>query len=70
MNGKKVSERSLIEEVVLEQVYQLAGVKAPEHSDESVYAGYPLAAQPKFAAIIFYAIWPLLTILAWWLSRH
>jgi hypothetical protein len=66
MNGRKVTDRSTVEEVVLEQIYQLASVQPPEHSQENAFAGYPLVAHPKRAAWIFYAAWPLLTILAWW----
>ncbi len=70
MNGQKLSERSTIEEVVLEQIYQLAGVKAPEQREENQYPGYPLATFPRHAALIFYGLWPLLIIMAWWLSRR
>jgi ABC-2 type transport system permease protein len=67
MNGQKLSDRSTIEEVVLEQIYQLAGVKAPEQREDNQYSGYPLAASPQHAAWIFYGLWPLMTMLAWWL---
>jgi ABC-2 type transport system permease protein len=70
MNGRKLSERSIIEEVVLEQIYQLAGVDAPEQREGSGFPGYPLAAQPKFAAWIFYGWWPALVILGWWIWRR
>ena len=62
-------DRSTIEEVVLEQVYTLAGI-APPATVESDYPGYPLAARPRWAAGIFYGVWPLLTILGWWLIRR
>ncbi|MCU1264942.1 MAG: hypothetical protein JWM21_1260 [Acidobacteria bacterium] len=70
MNGRKLSDRSTIEEVVLEQIYQLAGTNAPANRDGSEFSGYPLAARPKRAALIFYGLWPLLTLLAWWVSRR
>ena len=70
MNGRKLSERSTIEEVVLEQIYQLAGVSAPQQRDDTQFSGYPLAAQPKHAALLFYFLWPLLTIVAWWWLRR
>lgn len=70
MNGRKLSERSIIEEVVLEQIYQLAGVNAPEQREENGFSGYPLAAQPRFAAWIFYGLWPLLIVMTWWLARR
>lgn len=70
MNGQKLVERSIIEEVVLEQIYQLAGQKQPERAGENEFTGYPLAARPKFAGMIFYGLWPLFTIVAWWVSRR
>jgi ABC-type transport system involved in multi-copper enzyme maturation permease subunit len=69
LGGQKIVDRSTIEEVVLEQIYQLAGVNAPERSIDDGFPGYPLATQPKRAAAIFYVVWPLLVIVAWWLSR-
>jgi ABC-2 type transport system permease protein len=69
MGGRKVMERSTIDEVVLEQIYSLAGVSPPERTDVDEFPGYPLAVQPRHASLIFYLIWPLTTILAWWLVR-
>jgi len=69
LGGQKIVDRSTIEEVVLEQIYKLAGVNAPERSSDDGFPGYPLAAQPKHAAAIFYIFWPLLVIAMWWLSR-
>ncbi len=63
LGGQKVMERSTIEEVVLDQIYKLANVDAPERSSEESFSGYPLAVQPKYAALIFYVGWPLLVIL-------
>jgi ABC-type transport system involved in multi-copper enzyme maturation permease subunit len=70
MRGQKIIDRSTIEQVVLEQIYKLAAVSAPETNDEPEFPGYPLAARPKGAAWIFYGIWPLMTILIWWLIRR
>lgn len=69
LGGQKIVDRSTIEEVVLEQIYKLAGVNAPERSADDGFPGYPLAAQPKHAATIFYVLWPLVVIVTWWLSR-
>ena len=63
LGGQKVMERSTIEEVVLDQIYKLANLTAPERSIEESYSGYPLAAEPKYAAFIFYLFWPVLVIL-------
>jgi ABC-type transport system involved in multi-copper enzyme maturation permease subunit len=70
MRGQKIMDRSTIEQVVLEQIYKLAGVSQPATDGELDFPGYPLAAQPKWAAWIFYGAWPLFTILAWWLIRR
>jgi ABC-type transport system involved in multi-copper enzyme maturation permease subunit len=69
MNGKRVMDRSTIPQVVLSQIYQLAGVNAPQSADEEDFPGYPLAANPKGAAFAFYLVWPALVILGWWLIR-
>jgi hypothetical protein len=70
LGGQKIVERSTIEEVVLDQIYALSGVTSPDRSGEEGFAGYPLAAQPKHAAAIFYLFWPLVVIVTWWLSRR
>lgn len=70
MNGQRVMERSTIEPVVLEQIYKLAGLTPPAPADENSFPGYPLAARPRWAAVLFYGLWPLLTSLAWWLTRR
>jgi ABC-type transport system involved in multi-copper enzyme maturation permease subunit len=63
LGGQKVMERSTIEEVVLDQIYKLANLNAPERSTDEGFSGYPLAAEPKYAALIFYLCWPVLVIL-------
>lgn len=70
MRGQKVMERSTIEQVVLEQIYKLAGISPPAVADDNDFPGYPLAARPKWASWVFYGIWPLTTLLAWWLIRR
>ncbi|HKP84909.1 MAG TPA: ABC transporter permease subunit [Blastocatellia bacterium] len=70
MGGRKAMNRSTVEEIVLEQIYELAGTPAPERAEEEdAFAGYPLAARPAGASWIFYAAWPLATALCWWLIR-
>jgi ABC-2 type transport system permease protein len=70
MRGQKIMDRSTIEEVVLEQIYKLAGINPPAPVEGAEFPGYPLAARPGGAAWIFYGVWPLLTMLAWWLIRR
>jgi ABC-2 type transport system permease protein len=69
MGGRKVASRSTTEPIVLEQIYQLAGMNQPEQEEDG-FSGYPLAARPRGATWIFYVICPLATILAWWLIRN
>ncbi len=69
MAGRKVMNRSTTEPIVLEQLYELAGIPIPAKTEESEFPGYPLAAHPKAARLIFYALWPLSACLAWWLAR-
>ena len=70
MRGQKIMDRSTIEQVVLEQIYKLAEINPPAASEEAEFSGYPLAARPAWAAAIFYVVWPLITILIWWLIRR
>lgn len=70
MNGQRVMERSTIEEVVLEQIYKLAGINPPARSEENVFSGYPLAVRARGAAWLFYGLWPLMTIILWWVVNR
>jgi hypothetical protein len=70
MNGQKIMERSAIEQVVLETIYKLAGVKAPEESADAVFPGFPLAVRPRAAGWFFYAGWPFIILIGWWLVRR
>jgi hypothetical protein len=69
MGGRTAVSKSTTEEIVLETIYGLARVPVPPHS-ESAYTGYPLAAQPKGAAVVFYVIWPLVILLGLRRSRR
>lgn len=61
--------RSTIEPVVLAKLYELAGAAPPASDSEPSYPGYPLAAQPRGASLIFYLACPLLAALAYAASR-
>lgn len=72
MGGRRVMNRSTTEPIVLEQLYELAEVKQParaEEMNENDFPGYPLPARAKGAPWIFYMIFPVATILAFWLIR-
>lgn len=70
MGERKVMNRSTTEAIVLEQLYELSGLAQPEQADENEFTGYPLAARPQSAALVFYILWPLATVSAWWLIRY
>ncbi|MCU1286091.1 MAG: hypothetical protein JWO13_2441 [Acidobacteriales bacterium] len=64
--GQRMMSRSTTEQIVLEIVYKLTGVSAPEAKTDSQFSGYPLAARPTGASLIFYAVWPVLIVFLWW----
>jgi len=66
---KTATSRSTTEEIVLDTVYELAGVHAPAR-EASTYPGYPLAKKPNGAAVVFYALWPIVVVLTVILSRR
>ena len=68
LGGRSVMSRSTTEAIVLEELYQLAGIQPPAASDEPGYPGYPLAARPRNAGWVFYALWPAITCAAWWVN--
>ena len=70
MNGQESMERSTIEEVVLDQIYSLSNINATARQDQSDFPGYPLNAQPKYVALLFYLVWPVFVALIWWFVRH
>jgi len=70
MNGQKIMERSTIEEVVLEQIYKLAGINPPARAEEKVFSGYPLSVRARGASWLFYGLWPLMIIILWWVKNR
>lgn len=61
--------RSTTEPIVLEKIYELAGVRPPAAAPDPPYPGYPLAASPRGAALLFHGAWPLAAVLAFFVSR-
>ena len=62
--------RSVIEPVVLELIYKLAGVDPPaESTEETSYPGYPLPRAPRGIALVFFVLWPAAVIGAWVTAR-
>ena len=66
LDGRKVMSRSTTEPIVLETLFKLAGVPPPVQSNGDGFSGHPLAADPKGAAWVFYAVWPVAIGLLWW----
>jgi ABC-2 type transport system permease protein len=64
MSGRRVMSRSTTEPIVLETIYKLAGVPGPASSAASEYPGHPLTSNPWGAAILYYAVWPVLVGIA------
>jgi len=58
IGGRRAMSRITTAEAVLETIYSLANITPPVESDEDVFRGHPLAAQPRGAAALFYGIWP------------
>jgi ABC-2 type transport system permease protein len=63
LGGKKTMSRVTTAEGVLETIYGLAGVHAPEEEDD-VFRGHPLAVAPTGAPIVFFLAWPALVLAA------
>jgi len=69
LGGKRTMSRVTTAEGVLEAIYELAGVRAPE-GDDDVFRGHPLAVPPTGAPLIFYVSWPALVLAAAFLVRR
>src|SRR3954469_21192223 len=69
LGAKSTTSRSTTEEIVLDTIYELAGVRAPTR-EASIYAGYPLAKKPTGAAVVFYVVWPIAIVLVVIQSRR
>ena len=64
LGGRRAMSRSTTVDGVLETIYALAGVAAPEESGDGIFRGHPLAVPPRRAAAVFYGVWPALVIAA------
>ena len=68
LDGKQVMTRAVTEEASLEAIYSLSGAAPAAETDEP-FRGHPLAADPRGAPVIFYALWPAAVLAAALLSR-
>jgi len=62
LDGRRAMSRVTTAEGVLETIFDLAGIKAPQELDSEIFRGHPLAVPPKGAAAAFYGIWPALIV--------
>ena len=67
LDGRRVMSRSTTEPIVLETLFKLAQIEGPKQSDENAFSGHPLATEPAGAAWIYYAVWPLVVGVLWWM---
>ena len=70
VGGRRAMSRSVTEPVVLELLYRLGGATPPAPSSESEFPGYPLAASPRGAALLFTVVWPAAVAASWLLVRR
>ena len=70
VGSRQAMTRSTTEPIVLQTVYDVAGLTPPTDGNAPAYPGYPLAARPVAAAALFYLAWPLLVIVLWWWTRR
>lgn len=68
--GRRVVSRSSTEEIVLDAIYEAAGLTPPATRDDRPYPGYPLRNTPAGGGLLFFCIWPLLVMVTWWVIRR
>jgi len=68
LDSKQVMTRAVTEEASLESIYSISGTAPAAETDEP-FRGHPLAAEPRDAALIFYALWPAAVLAAALLTR-
>lgn len=70
IGAQKAMTRSTTEPIVLETVYWVAGITPPTNDAAPAYPGYPLVAEPTWAPLIFYLLWPCTVLAVWLWSRR
>jgi ABC-2 type transport system permease protein len=70
LGGRKTMSRVTTAEGVLETIYSLAGIAPPAEAADDAFRGAPLAAPPKGAGTIFYAVWPGLILASGLFARR
>src|SRR4029453_5153542 len=67
--GKRAMSRSTTEPIVVETIYELAGTHPAAAPTESRVPGSPPAVRAPPPVLIFFALWPMIVIAAWWRLR-
>jgi hypothetical protein len=66
VGSRRAESRSTSPEEVLPLLWNLAGVPSPAADDPVAYPGYPLIVNSSLLPeLVFYVVWPALTILGW-----
>src|SRR4029453_14015546 len=58
LSDRKVISRATTADGVVGSIYEVAGLTAPATTEEDIFRGHPLAAEPNGAAALFYGVWP------------
>jgi hypothetical protein len=69
LDGREAMTRSTTVPIVLETIYGLAGLQPPTADPADTYPGYPHVAHIRLVAPLFYVLWPLAVLVAWWAPR-
>ena len=62
--GRRTMSRSTTEAIVLENLFRLAQVPAPAAGETDGYKGHAVQASPRYAALVYYLLWPLVVVAA------
>jgi ABC-2 type transport system permease protein len=67
--GNRVMLKSAIEPIVLQTIYDLAGVKAVPAANAESYPGYPFKTGAPGAWLAFFVLWPAIVLTGYWRAR-
>ncbi len=70
LGDRRVMERSTIDNIVVETVLRLAGQELPTGEGVTTYNGYSMNSTPRYAAILFFAVWPAFIVTIFWRARR
>jgi hypothetical protein len=70
VGNRRAMSRSTTGPIVLETIYELAGMAPPTRDSDRGYTGYPLVLRAAAQPYIFFVVWPLIVLAAWWTLRR